>query len=83
VRFETLDRAGLSRLEPLWLELHAHHQAVSPELGPFVSDAASWAVRRELYEEVLAAGGFAFVACDGEADVAYALAGAEPAHWPA
>jgi ribosomal protein S18 acetylase RimI-like enzyme len=83
VRFETLDRAGLSRLEALWLELHAHHQAVSPELGPFVSDGASWAVRRELYDEVLAAGGFAFVACDGEADVGYALAGAEPAHWPA
>ena len=48
-----------------------------------MSDAASWAVRRELYEDVLAAGGFAFVARDGDADVAYALAGTEPAHWPA
>src|SRR6185436_16231280 len=83
VRIEPLDRGGLSRLEPLWLELHAHHQAVSPDLAPFVSDAASWAVRRELYEDVLAAGGFAFVARDGDADVAYALAGTEPAHWPA
>ncbi len=83
MRIEPLDRGGLSRLEPLWLELHAHHQAVSPDLAPFVSDAASWAVRRELYEDVLAAGGFAFVARDGDADVAYALAGTEPAHWPA
>ncbi len=83
MRIEPLDATDLPRLERLWLELHAHHQAVSPELGPFVSDEASWAVRRAVYEDVLAAGGFALVAREGEADIGYELAGSEPAHWPA
>ncbi len=83
MRIEPLDATGLQRLRPLWLELHAHHQAVAPELAPFVSDEESWPARLALYEHVLAAGGFALVACDGEADIGYALAGVEPAHWPA
>jgi GNAT superfamily N-acetyltransferase len=41
-----ITRAGkeaLDRLAPLWLLLHAHHQAVGGEaLGPYVDDEASW-----------------------------------------
>ena len=48
-----------------------------------MSDAVSWSVRRRLYEHVLASGGFALVARDDGADIGYAVAGAEPAHWPA
>ena len=83
MRIEPLDAAGLPRLEALWLDLHAHHQAVAPELAPFVGDAASWAARKAYYEHVLAAGGFALVARERGADVGYALAAVEPAHWPA
>ena len=39
---------------------------------------ASWAARRALYEHVLASGGFALVAREGETDVGYALPGASP-----
>jgi hypothetical protein len=56
VRIERLDAGDLPRLRPLWLELHAHHQAVAPELAPFVGDDESWPVRRALYEHALAAG---------------------------
>jgi|AraplaMF_Col_mMF_1032025.scaffolds.fasta_scaffold00132_8 ribosomal protein S18 acetylase RimI-like enzyme len=38
-------------LEPLWLALHHHHQAVSPHLGPFVPDALSWPIIRDLLIE--------------------------------
>ena len=67
----TITRAGaesLERLEPLWLELHHHHQQVGGEaLGPYVDDATSWTARRELYEGFLARGGFVLLAeRDGE-----------------
>jgi ribosomal protein S18 acetylase RimI-like enzyme len=73
----TITRAGaqaLDRLRPLWLALHAHHQAVGgPELGPYVDDAASWAARRALYSGFLADGGFVLLAeRDGEL-VGYAM----------
>jgi ribosomal protein S18 acetylase RimI-like enzyme len=83
VRIEPIDAAGLHRLRPLWLELHAHHQGVAPELGPFVGDEASWQVRLALYEQVLERGGFAFAARERGDDIGYALVGSEPAHWPA
>jgi len=41
----------VSRLEPLWLALHHHHQAVSPHLGPFVTDQVSWPIIRDLLVE--------------------------------
>jgi len=58
----------LDRLEPLWLHLHHHHQAVGGDaLGPFVDDATSWRERRALYLDFLEKGGFVFVAeRDGE-----------------
>jgi ribosomal protein S18 acetylase RimI-like enzyme len=82
-RIEPLESDALDRLESLWLELHAHHQAVAPQLAPYVADEASWAVRRALYETTLADGGFALVAREGESDVGYALVAIEPPHWPA
>jgi ribosomal protein S18 acetylase RimI-like enzyme len=70
-------RAGaeaLDRLRPLWLELHHHHQVVGgPRLGPYVSDDASWAARRELYAEFFAAGGFAVLAEREDELVGYAM----------
>jgi GNAT superfamily N-acetyltransferase len=39
------------RLESLWLSLHHHHQAVSPHLGPFVTDDVSWPIIRDLLTE--------------------------------
>ena len=46
--------ADLDELRSLWLELHHHHQRLVPEQAPFVDDAASWAARRALYQQVLA-----------------------------
>ena len=80
---DELDASQLERLEPLWLLLHAHHQAVAPELAPYVDDTSSWAVRRAMYEAVLAAGGFALVAREGGSDLGYALVGRAPTHWQA
>jgi ribosomal protein S18 acetylase RimI-like enzyme len=72
-----IHRAGaeaLDRLRPLWLELHHHHQVVGgPRLGPYVSDDASWAARRELYAEFFAAGGFAVLAEREDELVGYAM----------
>ena len=49
--------AGLGELhlvEPLWVAVHHRHAESMPHLGPYVSDAQTWSVRRALYEEVLA-----------------------------
>ncbi len=43
-------------LERLWQSLHAHHRAVAPGLGPFVSADASWAARRPLLATAAQAG---------------------------
>jgi ribosomal protein S18 acetylase RimI-like enzyme len=83
VKLDEIGAAELDRLEPLWLLLHAHHQAVAPELAPYVDDAASWPVRRALYADTLAAGGFALVAHEEGTDLGYALVGSEVTHWSA
>ena len=80
---EQLDPAALDRVRPLWLLLHAHHQAVAPELAPYVSDAESWPVRRTYYAGLLEEGGQAFVARAGREDVAYMMCAREPSPWPA
>ncbi len=52
----TIRAAGTADLEavgPLWVEVHHQHAAVNPELGPYVDDAETWRVRRELYQELL------------------------------
>jgi GNAT superfamily N-acetyltransferase len=73
----TIARAGaeaLDQLEPLWLELHHHHQAVGgKQLGPYVTDEVSWPLRRKLYAEVLDGGGFLLLAHDEAGLAAYAV----------
>jgi len=80
---EAVGEAGLDRLESLWLILHHHHQSVAPELAPFVSDAVSWAARRELYERALRGGGGILIAREADQDVGYAVWAREPMPWPA
>lgn len=45
---ERLAERDVDQLEDLWLALHHHHQDVSPHLGPFVDDAKSWPIIRDL-----------------------------------
>lgn len=44
----------LDLVEPLWVSVHHRHSETMPELAPFVSDQQTWALRRALYEELLA-----------------------------
>jgi ribosomal protein S18 acetylase RimI-like enzyme len=69
---EPLSVDRVDDLRDLWLQLHHHHQSVSP-VGPFVDDEASWPVRRAGYVEILDAGGFALVARSAGTIVGYAL----------
>jgi GNAT superfamily N-acetyltransferase len=46
----------VAALRDLWLQLHHHHQAVAPHLGPFVGDAASWEVVAALFARAAGAG---------------------------
>jgi ribosomal protein S18 acetylase RimI-like enzyme len=64
--------AGLSELEPLWLELHATHQQQA-SFRPLVEDpAASWKRRRAFYESLLADNGYFFIArAEGGRPVGY------------
>lgn len=83
MRIDRVGPAETDRLEPLWLQLHAHHQEVAPGLAPYVSDARSWSVRRALYSMILLGRGFALVARQDEIDIGYLVASIEPAPWPA
>jgi GNAT superfamily N-acetyltransferase len=65
----------LDELELLWLLLHAHHQAVAPQLAPYVDDATSWGERRAHYVDALERGGFLLGARDDGQLIAYALVG--------
>jgi ribosomal protein S18 acetylase RimI-like enzyme len=75
----TITRAGaeaIDRVEPLWLELHHHHQAVGgAALRPYVDDASSWAARRAMYVRFLAEphGSFALLADLDGALLGYAM----------
>jgi ribosomal protein S18 acetylase RimI-like enzyme len=51
IAVDALSPAEIDELAPLWLALHHHHQAVSPDLGPFVTDAVSWPIIRALLIE--------------------------------
>jgi len=71
--------ADIDRLEPFWLELHAVHQAVDPELAPWVDDETSWARRRELYHHCLASPDAFLLLAEREGRlVAYAMVAVEP-----
>jgi ribosomal protein S18 acetylase RimI-like enzyme len=79
-----ISRAGvdvLDRLEPLWLELHHHHQAVAgAALQPYVDDAHSWAARRAMYARFLGEphGSFLLIALRGAALIGYAMVAVSP-----
>jgi GNAT superfamily N-acetyltransferase len=77
---ELVGADAIDRLEPLWLALHAHHQAVAPALGPYVDDTRSWEVRRDLYRTCLAGpDSFALLARRDGRDVGYVLVNVAPA----
>jgi ribosomal protein S18 acetylase RimI-like enzyme len=61
VTIEEIGPDRVDELRGLWLQLHEHHQAVSP-VQPFVDDETSWALRRRGYVEILSGGGFALAA---------------------
>jgi ribosomal protein S18 acetylase RimI-like enzyme len=54
VEFRHGSLADLPLLEPLWVSVHHHHAEVMPDLAPYVADQQTWAVRRQLYAELLA-----------------------------
>ena len=65
----------LPRLEPLWVSVHHRHTESMPELAPYVDDATTWAVRSELYAELLAKPDTVLLlATAGEALIGYGLA---------
>jgi ribosomal protein S18 acetylase RimI-like enzyme len=67
--------ADLHLVEPLWIAVHHRHAETMPELAPFVGDDESWAVRKELYEELLVKPDtLLLLAFDGSAAIGYGLA---------
>ena len=70
--------AGLAELhlvEPLWVAVHHRHAESMPQLGPYVSDAQTWSVRRAMYEELLdKPDTLLLMAFVGETAVGYGLA---------
>jgi len=54
VEFRRGSLADLPLLEPLWVSVHHHHAEVMPDLAPYVDDRQTWAVRSQLYAELLA-----------------------------
>jgi ribosomal protein S18 acetylase RimI-like enzyme len=67
--------ADLHLVEPLWIAVHHRHAETMPELAPFVGDDESWAVREQLYEELLAKPDtLMLLAFDGSAAIGYGLA---------
>jgi ribosomal protein S18 acetylase RimI-like enzyme len=74
VRIESANESSLDLLRPLWLCLHRHHQTIAPNLGPYVDDDTSWAMRRGFYADcLLHDGSFGLLAYSGEDLVGYAL----------
>jgi GNAT superfamily N-acetyltransferase/ketosteroid isomerase-like protein len=70
----------LGELRALWLQLHHHHQAVEPSLGPYVSDRQSWQRRRAMYEDALALpDSFGLFVRQGTMPMAYAMVRIEEA----
>jgi ribosomal protein S18 acetylase RimI-like enzyme len=67
--------ADLHLVEPLWIAVHHRHAETMPELAPFVGDDESWAVRKALYEELLAKPNtLLLLAFDWSAAIGYGLA---------
>lgn len=70
---ERLPADAIDGLRPLWLELHRHHQAVAPQLAPYLDDEASWTQVRPLIATA-ADDGLAWIATDGRRPVGFATA---------
>jgi GNAT superfamily N-acetyltransferase len=72
---ELMGSSQIERLRPLWLELLAHHEQVSPEfLPPAVDAETSWRRRRAMYVEWLAEpDAFALIAVAGDEIAGYAI----------
>jgi len=83
MKLEVLRADDIDRLRPLWLALHAHHQAVAPRLAPFVADVVSWRERKRQYVDALADGGFGFIARGGGSDIGYLVCARRPMQWNA
>lgn len=65
----------LHLVEPLWVAVHHRHAQSMPELGPYVSDAETWAIRSALYRDLLAKPDtLMLLAVDGDDAVGYGLA---------
>lgn len=65
----------LATLKPLWTSVHQHHRQVMPTLSPYVTDAESWTVRKQMYERLLnRSGTICWLAFDGAAAIGYTLA---------
>lgn len=82
----TLSRAqaaDIPMLEPLWVQVHRHHQAVAPDLAPYVSDETTWQHRQAIYAHALQAGGALFVARSGPLLVGYTVLAPVATHWDA
>ena len=80
---EPVDPDDLDGLRSLWIDTHRHHQAVAPELAPYVSEDASWTARRELYLSCVQRRGLLIRARMGNAIVGYAVSVPERTHWDA
>jgi GNAT superfamily N-acetyltransferase len=72
------DPAGLDELEPLWIELHSHHRAVSDYQALVKDLVVSWERRLRWYRRLLEQGGSYITARDRNGDVVgYAMVAAE------
>ena len=83
MRIQPLHLDEIDKLQPLWLQLHSHHQQVAPALQPFADPVTSWSARRAQYRHALDSGGFIFLALSETSSVGYLVAAQEPSPWPA
>jgi ribosomal protein S18 acetylase RimI-like enzyme len=75
VTIRTGSLADVDALERLWVAVHHRHAEAMPELGPYVSDAETWAARSALYRRLLARPGTTLLLAERDGElVAYGLA---------
>lgn len=80
VEFRRGSLADLPLLEPLWVSVHHHHAELMPGLAPYVDDRQTWAVRSQLYAELLAKPGTVLLLASADgAVIGYGLAHVSPA----
>ena len=80
VEFRRGSLADLPLLEPLWVSVHHHHAEVMPDLAPYVDDRQTWAVRSELYADLLAKPDTVLLLASADgAVIGYGLAHVSPA----